>query len=163
MRYEQAKPLVQKLMEITIMYHASELLRQKIYDALDEYLPDLEKERVELTDEKIMKIANEVFKDYKNWHHYQLDFARAILRKAQPEQEPVKISHKHEWFRTGEMKVGQMRCISCGTWGQEEIPQRTWVGLTNKEFAEILCDDRWQGRPELMMLQVQAKLKENNT
>ena len=65
------------------MYHASELLRQKIYDALDEYLPDLEKERVELTDEEIMKIANEVFKDYKNWHHYQLDFARAILRKAQ--------------------------------------------------------------------------------
>ena len=83
MRYEQAKPLVQKLMEIAIMYHASELLRQKIYDALDEYLPDLEKERVELTDEEIMKIANEVFKDYKNWHHYQLDFARAILRKAQ--------------------------------------------------------------------------------
>ena len=65
------------------MYHASELLRQKIYDALDEYLPDLEKERVELTDEEIMKIANEVFKDYKNWHHYQLDFARAILRKVQ--------------------------------------------------------------------------------
>ena len=42
-------------------------------------------------------------------------------------------------------------------------PQRTWVGLTNKEFAEILCDDRWQGRPELMMLQVQAKLKQKNT
>ena len=42
-------------------------------------------------------------------------------------------------------------------------PQRTWVVLTNKEFAEILCDDRWQGRPELMMLQVQAKLKEKNT
>ena len=42
-------------------------------------------------------------------------------------------------------------------------PKCTWVGLTNKEFAEILCDDRWQGRPELMMLQVQAKLKENNT
>jgi hypothetical protein len=34
------------------------------------------------------------------------------------EPEPVKITHKHEWFRTGEMKVGQMRCISCGTWGQ---------------------------------------------
>ena len=42
MRYEQAKPLVQKLMEIAVMYHASELLRQKIYDALDEYLPDLD-------------------------------------------------------------------------------------------------------------------------
>ena len=54
-------------------------------------------------------------------------------KPAQPEQEPVKISHKHEWFRTGEMKVGQMRCISCGTWGQEEIPQRTWVGLTEDD------------------------------
>ena len=41
-------------------------------------------------------------------------------------------------------------------------PQRTWVGLTNKEFAEILCDDRWQGRPELMLLQAQSKLKEKN-
>ena len=40
-------------------------------------------------------------------------------------QEPVKIAHRHEWFRTGEMKVGQMRCISCGEWGQEETSQRT--------------------------------------
>ena len=31
------------------------------------------------------------------------------------------MEHKHEWFRTGAMEVGQMRCISCGAWGQEEI------------------------------------------
>jgi hypothetical protein len=42
MRYEQAKPLVQKLMEIAIMYHASSLLREKIYNALDEFLPELD-------------------------------------------------------------------------------------------------------------------------
>ena len=41
--------------------------------------------------------------------------------------------------------------------------QRTWVGLTRKQFAEILCDDRLQGRPELMILQTQAMLKEKNT
>ena len=35
-----------------------------------------------LTDEEIRKVADEVFKDYKNWHHYQIDFARAILKKA---------------------------------------------------------------------------------
>ena len=46
---------------------------------------------------------------------------------------------------------------------QHFLPQRTWVDLTREEFAEILCDDRWQGRPELMMLQVQAKLKDKNT
>ena len=41
--------------------------------------------------------------------------------------------------------------------------KKPWVDLTHEQFAEILCDDRWQGRPELMMLQVQAKLKEKNT
>ena len=35
-----------------------------------------------LTDEEIREVADEVFKDYKNWHHYQIDFARAILKKA---------------------------------------------------------------------------------
>ena len=40
--------------------------------------------------------------------------------------------------------------------------QKEWMDLTNEQFAEILCDDRWQGRPELMLLQVQAKLKEKN-
>ena len=42
-------------------------------------------------------------------------------------------------------------------------PRRTWVDLTRAQFAEILCDDRWQGRPELMLLQAQSKLKEKNT
>ena len=36
----------------------------------------------ELTDEEISKVADKVFKDYKNWHYYQIDFARAILKKA---------------------------------------------------------------------------------
>ena len=35
-----------------------------------------------LTDEEITAISKEIFKDYKNFHHYQIDFARAILRKA---------------------------------------------------------------------------------
>jgi hypothetical protein len=43
----------------------------------------IEKPELTLTDEEIRKVADEVFKDYKNWHHYQVDFARAILRKAQ--------------------------------------------------------------------------------
>ena len=43
MRYEQAKPLVEKLKVIAVLYHASPgLLPMKIYEALDEYLPDLD-------------------------------------------------------------------------------------------------------------------------
>jgi len=58
-------------------------------------------------------------------------------------------------------------CPEIADWQAELIaqhaqPKREWVDLTREEFAEILCDDRWQFRPELMMLQVQAKLKERN-
>jgi hypothetical protein len=43
MKYEQAKPLVKKLMDIAVLYHAApSLLREKIYNALDEFLPDLD-------------------------------------------------------------------------------------------------------------------------
>lgn len=42
MRYEQAKPLVEKLKVIAVLYHASQLLPMKIYEALDEFLPDLD-------------------------------------------------------------------------------------------------------------------------
>jgi len=43
------------------------------------------------------------------------------------------------------------------------VKKKEWVGLTDNEMAEILCDDKLQFRPELMMLAVQAKLKEKNT
>ena len=43
MRYEQAKPLVEKLMDIAVLYHGSpSLLRSKLYTTLDEFLPDLD-------------------------------------------------------------------------------------------------------------------------
>ena len=94
--------------------------------------------------------------------------------KSQPEQEPVAWMFQHE--ETGRMNyvsndgihdptmflgMNPRYALVCPLYTTP--PQRTWLGLTNKECAEILCDDRWQGRPELMMLQVQAKLKEKNT
>jgi hypothetical protein len=43
MRYEQAKPLVEQLLNLAILYHASpSVLRLKIYTALDEYLPNMD-------------------------------------------------------------------------------------------------------------------------
>jgi len=42
-RYEQAKPLIEKLKHIAVLYHAAPtMLREKIYEALDEYLPDMD-------------------------------------------------------------------------------------------------------------------------
>ena len=43
MKYQQAKPLVDKLIHIAVLYHAAPImLREKIYDALNEYLPDMD-------------------------------------------------------------------------------------------------------------------------
>ena len=42
MKYEQAKPLLFKLVDIARLYHASQLLNVKIYEALNEYLPDMD-------------------------------------------------------------------------------------------------------------------------
>jgi len=43
MRYEQAKPLVEELMSIAVLFHASPgFLRQRIAEAIDEHIPDLD-------------------------------------------------------------------------------------------------------------------------
>ena len=89
--------------------------------------------------------------------------AITAIKEALAQPEPVKIAHKHEWFRTGEMKVGQMRCISCGTWGQEEMPKRTWVGLTLDERIELAKDVDWPvGAYCEYAEKIEAKLKEKN-
>jgi hypothetical protein len=41
-RYEQAKPLIDKLNNIAVFHHASPMLSIMIYQALDAYLPDLD-------------------------------------------------------------------------------------------------------------------------
>jgi hypothetical protein len=93
----------------------------------------------------------------------------AIKAALEAKDEPVKVAHRHEWFRTGEMKVGQMRCISCGTWAEEEMPQRTWVGLTEEEIKAF---DTWHDNreeeigwvnPSEIVAYIEAKLKEKNT
>jgi len=42
MKYQQAKPLIEKLKVIAVLYYASSMLPMKIYEALDEYLPDMD-------------------------------------------------------------------------------------------------------------------------
>ena len=50
-------------------------------------------------------------------------FAEA-LRSALEQPQHV-VRHRHEWFSTGAMKSGEMRCIHCGEWAREEMqPQQ---------------------------------------
>ena len=42
MKYSQSKPLVEELMNIAVLFHASALLRTKIADVIDKHIPDLD-------------------------------------------------------------------------------------------------------------------------
>ena len=42
-------------------------------------------------------------------------------------------------------------------------PQRTWVGLTDKEFENLVEDEDWFNDPVNFAKIIQAKLKDKNT
>ena len=59
-----------------------------------------------------------------------------------------RLPHIHQWFSTGEMKPGQIRCIDCGRWGETydaekaEIERLTgasksYEAQANKDCLEI--------------------------
>jgi len=110
--------------------------------------------------------------NHKGWVEplYTTPPQRKPVYVAQQEQEPVawlmyKGTHKDSfWLDKGDAYNFEMtpehRWEPLYT--TPPAAQRTWVDLTHAEFAEILCDDKWQGRPELMMLKVQQLLKEMN-
>lgn len=49
--------------------------------------------------------------------------------------EPEKVPHIHQWFGTGEMERGEMRCISCGMWGKAYDEQA-------ERIAELEAENR---------------------
>ena len=43
MKYSQSKPLVEEIIDIAILFHASKpMLREKIADVIDKHIPDLD-------------------------------------------------------------------------------------------------------------------------
>ena len=43
MKYDHAKPLIERLMHVAVLYHMSPgMLRTKIFDALKEFIPDMD-------------------------------------------------------------------------------------------------------------------------
>jgi hypothetical protein len=116
-----------------------------------------------MTKDELLRLAVEVMEGADVVDCDMRDAITAIKAALEAKDEPVKITHKHEWFRTGEMKVGQMRCISCGTWAEEEMPQRIWVGLTDDEIEQG-CKESWVTEQAFQsaVWWAEAKLKEKN-
>jgi hypothetical protein len=55
------------------------------------------------------------------------------------EVEPV--AHRHQWFRTGAMEQGQMRCIECGEWSRETAPPARRP-LTDEQIKSVCLSYR---------------------
>ena len=127
-------------------------------------------EAMKLALEKIARV-NACDYEYQAWAREALNHCEDNLHMVKQEQgEPLAIKHRHEWFRTGEMKAGQMRCISCGTWGQEDMPQQrpsrsdmTWIGLTAEDIDFQAKKDDHAAYFALGALWAEAVLKEKNT
>ena len=117
-----------------------------------------------MTQEEALRMALEAIEfvhDTGDTQTFDMCYAKpalAAIKKAlaQLEQEPVAWADHGvvNWIADKQFKHASLLYTT--------PPQRTWVDLTRAQFAEILCDDRWQGRPELMLLQAQSKLKEKN-
>ena len=121
-----------------------------------------------MTKDEALKLALEAIEfvhDTGDTQTFDMCYAKpalAAIKKAlaHPEQEPVGQLLEDAFGRGQVMWFNKPKDESML---YTTPPQRTWVDLTRAQFAEILCDDRWQGRPELMLLQAQSKLKEKNT
>jgi hypothetical protein len=73
---EQLKALAISLSpNANLIYTKQELALQKLSDINQEF-------ESELTNEEIMEVANEVDIAHKNWGYFQIEFARAIIKKA---------------------------------------------------------------------------------
>ena len=67
---------------------------------------------------KIPQQSLEALEDLRVWRAKQsMDVTNLRAALAEP-VEPVK--HKHQWFSTGAMEPGEMRCIHCGAWAKEK-------------------------------------------
>jgi hypothetical protein len=80
---------------------------------------------------------------------------KALLDRFAALAEPEKVPHTHEWFRTGAMEPGVMRCISCGEWGKSALaeppappqppakPEPATVEQIDEEYIGPVIDARW--------------------
>jgi len=53
-----------------------------VFESKVQYIPLYTHPAKTLTIEEITEVSKEIFKGYKNFYHYQINFARAILKKA---------------------------------------------------------------------------------
>lgn len=73
------------------------------------------------------------------------------------------LDHRYylaEWYVETKLVPAAIQMIAEQLKKKEE--EISWYNLDREQIAEILCDERFQGRPELMLLQMQEELRKKN-
>lgn len=65
----------------------NQMIQEKMQEEIDALRKELQKlsdigQAIKLTNDEIMEICDEVGRDYKRWGYFQIEFAKAILKKA---------------------------------------------------------------------------------
>ena len=115
--------------------------------------------------QQVLDALEDVMDDAEEPHKTKNAFEFLRAKLSEPEPEPVATQYKYidafgNDYWTDEPWEGKK--VEAERYLYTAPPQREWVDLTREEIAEILCDERWQGRPELILLEVHARLKEKN-
>jgi hypothetical protein len=143
MKYDHAKPLIERLMHVAVLYHASPgMLRTKIFDALKEFIPDMDDGCFERGCPAIDHFATPV--------------------QASDEFKEMVGKGTKAWADTPDDWVDDLRggiesCTKVGT--NSGVLHTEWVGLTDHELQVLDFNDPERGK---LARAVEAKLKERN-
>jgi hypothetical protein len=133
-----------------------------------------------MTKDEALKLALEALKQIDEAMPFPVaKLAQKVIKEAlaQPEQEPLKYWNAVEgWVKIDEVRE-HFDSVGCGTIyktageGREPLyttpPQRTWVGLTEKDICEAAVKSQEGISPRddtlRFAIAIEAKLKEKNT
>jgi hypothetical protein len=171
MKYDHAKPLIEELMHIAVLFHASGMLRNKIFDALKEFVPDMDDGCFERGCPAIDHFSSHT------------TIARDKSNAEAAQQEPVawmceaNVFHSDGWKRSLAFEKVDAECFrnwkplyarpesrtKVGT--NSGVLHKEWVGLTDEEVADfwVAAFNENGLYVQTFASLIEAKLKEKNT
>jgi hypothetical protein len=144
MKYDHAKPLIERLMHVAVLYHASPgMLRTKIFDALKEFIPDM--------DDGCFERGCPAIDHFSSHTTTQDDELKEMVEKGTK----AWADTPDDWV--DDLRGGIESCTKVGT--NSGVLHTEWVGLTDHELQVLDFNDPERGK---LARAVEAKLKERN-
>jgi hypothetical protein len=149
MKYDHAKPLIEELMHIAVLFHASGMLRTKIFDALKEFVPDM--------DDGCFERGCPAIDHFSSHTTTQDDELKKMVEKGTKAWADI----PDDWV--ADLRGGIESCTEVGT--NSGVLHKEWAGLTIDEIDKFMpyChSDHDLSEFRTFAFEIEAKLKEKN-